>query len=92
MIKVKDGYAKLVGTTASGSATHILLSNGGVKAVSDFASAFNVKLWGNTFNGSSDVNGAIQFATAGNTGSIKFLNGEFIDGYGNFHLGSNSAS
>lgn len=39
MIKVKDGYAKLVGTTASGSASHILLSNGGVKAVSDFAKA-----------------------------------------------------
>jgi hypothetical protein len=39
MIKVKDGYAKLVGTTASGSASHILLSNGGVKAVSDFAAA-----------------------------------------------------
>ena len=37
MIKVKDGYAKLVWTTASGSASHILLSNGGVKAVSDFA-------------------------------------------------------
>lgn len=36
MIKVKDGYAKLVGTTASGSASHILLSNGGIKAVSDF--------------------------------------------------------
>jgi hypothetical protein len=46
MIKVKDGYAKLVGTTASGSASHILLSNGGVKAVSDFAPAFNVKIWG----------------------------------------------
>lgn len=92
MIKVKDGYAKLVGTTASGSASHILLSNGGIKAVSDFASAFNVKLWGNTFNGSSDVNGAIQFATAGNTGLIKFLNGEFIDGYGNFHLSANSSS
>lgn len=39
MIKVKDGYAKLVGATASGSASHILLSNGGVKAVSDFAAA-----------------------------------------------------
>jgi hypothetical protein len=37
MIKVKDGYAKLVGTTASGSASHILLSNGGVKSMSDFA-------------------------------------------------------
>ena len=29
MIKVKDGYAKLIGTTASGSASRVLLSNGG---------------------------------------------------------------
>lgn len=36
MIKVKDGYAKLIGTTTTGSASHLLLSNGGVKAVSDF--------------------------------------------------------
>ena len=39
MIKVKDGYAKLIGTTTTGSASHLLLSNGGVKAVSDFAAA-----------------------------------------------------
>lgn len=29
MIKVKDGYVKLIGTTASGSASRVLLSNGG---------------------------------------------------------------
>lgn len=29
MIKVKDGYAKLIGTTYRGSATRVLLSNGG---------------------------------------------------------------
>ena len=29
MIKVKDGYAKLIGTTYSGSASRVLLSNGG---------------------------------------------------------------
>lgn len=29
MIKVKDGYAKLIGTTYRGSATQVLLSNGG---------------------------------------------------------------
>lgn len=29
MIKVKDGYAKLIGTTYKGSATQVLLSNGG---------------------------------------------------------------
>lgn len=39
MIKVKDGYAKLIGTTTTGSASHLLLSNGGVKAVSDFVAS-----------------------------------------------------
>lgn len=29
MIKVKDGYAKLIGTTYSGSVSRVLLSNGG---------------------------------------------------------------
>jgi hypothetical protein len=29
MIKVKDGYAKLIGTTYKGSADRVLLSNGG---------------------------------------------------------------
>jgi hypothetical protein len=29
MIKVKDGYAKLIGTTYAGSAERVLLSNGG---------------------------------------------------------------
>lgn len=39
MIKVKDGYAKLISTTYSGSADRVLLSNGGDKAISDFAAA-----------------------------------------------------
>ena len=29
MIKTKDGYAKLIGTTYSGSVSRVLLSNGG---------------------------------------------------------------
>ena len=29
MIKIKDGYAKLIGTTYSGSVSRVLLSNGG---------------------------------------------------------------
>lgn len=37
MIKTKDGYGKLVGTAYKGSATDLLLSNGGIKAVSDFS-------------------------------------------------------
>jgi hypothetical protein len=39
MIKVKEGYAKLIGTTYAGSADRVLLSNGGDKALSDFAAA-----------------------------------------------------
>ena len=39
MIKTKDGYGKLVGTAYKGSATDLLLSNGGIKAVSDFSPA-----------------------------------------------------
>ena len=42
MIKVKDGYAKLIGTTYAGSADRVLLSNGGDKAISDFAAASEV--------------------------------------------------
>ena len=37
MLKVKDGYAKVIGTTVNGSSDYLLLSNGGQKAVSDFA-------------------------------------------------------
>lgn len=63
MIKVRDGYAKLVGTTASGSASHILLSNGGVKAVSDFALADGTGAsgtWGISITGNA---GSATYAT-----------------------------
>lgn len=39
MIKVKDGYAKLIGTTYQGSATRVLLSNGGDLEYSDSSKA-----------------------------------------------------
>lgn len=42
MIKVKDGYAKLIGTTYKGSPDRVLLSNGGDKPLSDFATASGV--------------------------------------------------
>ena len=39
MLKVKDGYAKVIGTTYQGSSNYLLLSNGGQKAVGDFATS-----------------------------------------------------
>lgn len=39
MIKVRDGYGKLIGSDYNGNIAHVLLSNGGIKAVSDFAAA-----------------------------------------------------
>lgn len=60
MIKIKDGYAKLVGTTASGSASHILLSNGSIKAVSDFAMADGTNATG-TWN--IDISGNAKSST-----------------------------
>lgn len=59
MIKIKDGYARLVGTSYSGSQSHLLLSNGGVKAVSDFAVASHshsyLPLTGGTLTGNVTI-------------------------------------
>ena len=37
MLKTKDGYAKLIGTTYQGSSNDVLLSNGGSKAISSLS-------------------------------------------------------
>ena len=81
-------------TPSGGTAQTVSIGKPATAGTADVAVKLQTKrkLWGQDFDGSSDVNGAIQFSIAGNTGLIKFLNGEFIDGYGNFHLGSNSAS
>jgi len=62
MIKVKDGYAKLIGTTYNGSADRVLLSNGGDKAVSDFAAA-------------SALSNYVTLTTAQNISGIKTFTG-----------------
>jgi hypothetical protein len=86
MIKVKDGYAKLVGTTASGSASHILLSNGGIKAVSDIlnsnvASATKLQtartIWGQWFDGTANVIGTAHIGQSTNgTATIDAFGGK----------------
>lgn len=45
-----------------------------------------VQLWGNDFDGSSDVNGRIIFPSVGVQATIKFAGGEYIDGYGNIRI------
>lgn len=48
MIKVKDGYAKLIGTTYSGSVSRVLLSNGGDHVLGNSSS--NIPLNNGTVN------------------------------------------
>lgn len=48
MIKLKDGYAKLIGTTATGSANNVLLSNGGDKIIGNASG--NIPLNNGTLN------------------------------------------
>lgn len=60
MLKVKDGYAKVIGTTVNGSSDYLLLSNGGEKAVSDFAPSVHthayLPLTGGTLTGPLIIN------------------------------------
>ena len=56
MAKLKDGFYKQT-ASSMGSNLHVLLAGGGAKPISDFASAFNVKIWGQDFDGSKDVKG-----------------------------------
>ena len=48
MIKTKDGYAKLIGTTYSGSVSRVLLSNGGDHVLGNSSS--NIPLNNGTVN------------------------------------------
>lgn len=75
MIKVKDGYAKLIGTTYSGSASSLLLSDGGDKAVSDFAASSHNHSAGNITSGTLPV-------ARGGTGATTFTSGAALIGNG----------
>lgn len=75
MIKVKDGYAKLIGTTYSGSAARLLLSNGGDKAVSDFAASSHT-------HSASDITSGTLSVSRGGTGATAFTSGAVLIGNG----------
>lgn len=75
MIKVKDGYAKLIGTTYSGSADRLLLSNGGDKAVSDFAASSHN-------HSASDITSGTLSVSRGGTGATSFTSGAALIGNG----------
>lgn len=75
MIKVKDGYAKNIGTTYSGSAARLLLSNGGDKAVSDFAASSHK-------HSASDITSGTLSVARGGTGATSFTSGAALIGNG----------
>lgn len=75
MIKVKDGYAKLIGTTYSGSADRLLLSNGGDKAVSDFAVSSHK-------HSAADITSGTLSVSRGGTGATSFTSGAALIGNG----------
>lgn len=60
MLKVKDGYAKVIGDAVNGNSNYLLLSNGGAKAVSDFAKSGHthayLPLTGGTLTGPLIIN------------------------------------
>lgn len=80
MIKVRDGYAKLINTSYTGDISQVLLSNGGTIGYdvstntilatigSNVASADKlknkVKIWGQDFDGSSDVAGDLLLGSS----------------------------
>lgn len=77
MAKLKDGFYKQTASSI-GSDLLVLLAGGGAKPISDFASSFNVKLWGQDFDGSKDVKGNLTL------GYNKLYIG---DGTDNFYIG-----
>lgn len=75
MIKVKDGYAKLIGTSFIGSADRLLLSNGGDKAVSDFAASSHN-------HSAADITSGTLPVARGGTGASTFTSGAVLIGNG----------
>lgn len=86
MLKTKDGYAKVIGTSYQGSSDYVLLSNGGSKAISSLSvnyansagSATKLvtarKIWGQSFNGTADVNGTIYINNGDSENGAIILN------------------
>ena len=111
MIKVKDGYAKLINTSYTGDISQVLLSNGGTISYdvstntilatigSNVASADKlknkVKIWGQDFDGTNNVNGSLVL---NNNASIVWKdtggtnrNAISLSNSDNFHLGYDTA-
>lgn len=88
MLKTKDGYAKVIGTSYQGSSDYVLLSNGGSKAISSLSvnyansagSATKLvtarKIWGQSFNGTADVNGTIYINNGDSENGAIILNND----------------
>ena len=86
MLKTKDGYTKVIGTSYQGSSDYVLLSNGGSKAISSLSvnyansagSATKLvtarKIWGQSFNGTADVNGTIYINNGDSENGAIILN------------------
>ena len=81
MIKVKDGYAKLIGTTYLGSADRVLLSNGGdiEKAVASTASTLVQRNASGQIE-STIATGIAPFKITSTTLNTN-LNADLLDGY-----------
>lgn len=107
MIKVKDGYTKLINTSYTGDISQVLLSNGGTIGYdvstntilatigSNVASADKlknkVKIWGQDFDGTNNVNGSLVL---NNNASIVWKdtggtdrNAISLSNSNNFHIG-----
>ena len=70
MLKVKDGYAKVIGTTVNGSSDYLLLSNGGEQKLSDLT-PFNAVKFG--YNDTTNIWHCILKFTSNWIGSVTFM-------------------
>ena len=70
MLKVKDGYAKVIGTTVNGSSDYLLLSNGGEQKLSDLA-PFNATRF--YYNDTTNLWHCILQFTTNWVGSVTFM-------------------
>lgn len=76
MIKVKDGYAKLIGTTYQGSVDRVLLSNGGDKIIGNASGNIPIN------NGTVNVNLNVDMLDGKHSDSFIQTNNQMIKGTG----------